>query len=352
MTQAEDHTPLVSVIIPAYAAVHFVPHAVVSALQQTWRAREVILVNDGSPAEDDLERAIANLRPRITYIWQNHGGPGAARNAGLAAARGQFVAFLDSDDWWDPEFLREQMALLQADPSLELVYSDAWICGDSPLAGRRFMEVSPSRGPVTVASLLTCDCTIITSAVVARAATIRAAGGFNASFRRGQDFDLWLRLARRGARMAYHQKPLVHRRLHALNLSADPVAEHQRAIDVLTHRQWHDLPAPDRSLVDRRLAYHRGALALVHAKRAIVERRFDAARQHLGEAARMHPRWKLKAACLALRVAPQTLRRVWLRRVGLRTRRAAETRDMPAAPWQQPSQVAAARSGARLGPGK
>jgi hypothetical protein len=244
------------------------------------------------------------------------------------------------------------MAILQADPNLDVVYSDAWICGDSPLAGRRFMELSPSRGAVTVASLLTCDCTIITSAVVARTRTIRAAGGFNASFRRGQDFDLWLRLARRGARIAYHRKPLVHRRVHTLNLSADPIAEHQRVIDVLTQPEWREAAAPERALVDRRLAYHRGALALVRAKRAIVERRFDIARQQLREAARVHPRWKIKAVCLALRLAPQTLRRVWLRQAGSGTRRAAKTIDMPAVPWPLPSQVVAARTSVELRPEK
>jgi hypothetical protein len=73
-----------------------------------------------------------------------------------------------------------------------LVYCDAWICGDSPLAGRRFMDLLSSRGAVTVT---TCACTVITSAEVARTDARRAVGGFNGSLRRGQDFDLWLRLA-------------------------------------------------------------------------------------------------------------------------------------------------------------
>ena len=127
------------------------------------------------------------------------------------------MAFLDSDDYWEPEFLREQLALFATDPSLDVVYSDAWICGESPLAGRRFMDLSPSRGAVTVASLLTCECTVITSAVVARTDIVRAAGGFNAGLRRGQDFDLWLRLARNGAHFGYQRNPLVHRRLHSRN---------------------------------------------------------------------------------------------------------------------------------------
>ena len=344
VANCQDANPFVSVIIPAYDPTAFVPQAVASALGQTWAAREVILINDGASDRDGFERAISHFRTEITYIWQPNGGPGAARNAGLRVARGALVAFLDGDDHWDPDFLREQVAILVADPGLDLVYCDAWICGDSPLAGRRFTDLSPSRGPVTVASLLTCACTVITSAVVARTEAVRAAGGFTASLRRGQDFDLWLRLAQRGARIAYQRKALVYRRLHPQNLSADPIAEHQRVINVLTQPLWSELEAPERALVARRLAYHRGALALVHAKRAIAEGRFDRAREHLTKAAAASRAWKLHAVRLALRVAPGLLRRAYVRRAAPGIRPAAGTTGTPAAPSPPPSSVAAART--------
>jgi hypothetical protein len=83
-----------------------------------------------------------------------------------------------------------------------MVYADARMTGDTPFAGRTFMDTTPSVGPVTFRSLLSQQCTVLTSSVVARRDILEAAGRFDASLRRGQDFDLWIRLAHRGCRIA------------------------------------------------------------------------------------------------------------------------------------------------------
>src|SRR5207253_10053745 len=120
---------------------------------------------------------------------------GGARNTGILKARGEYVAFLDSDDVWLPSYLSEQMKALQENPSLDLIYANALLVGDSPLAGRSFMKLYPSRGAFAFETLLRWACTVITSCVVARRQTLVDAGLFDASFYYCEDFDLWLRLA-------------------------------------------------------------------------------------------------------------------------------------------------------------
>jgi glycosyltransferase involved in cell wall biosynthesis len=101
----------VSVIVPAWNAAAYIWNAaayitaaVESALTQTLPAGELILVNDGSPDTRELEHVLTPYlsRQNITYITQENGGPGAARNAGIVAAGGDYLAFLDADDWWRP----------------------------------------------------------------------------------------------------------------------------------------------------------------------------------------------------------------------------------------------------------
>src|SRR5262249_50917765 len=155
-----------------------------------------IVVNDGSPDTPDLLAALAPYSARIRYIeLATNRGAAVARNTGIRAARGRYVAFLDADDRWLPEFLARQVAHLEGDPTCTLVYADAVVSGESTLAGRRFMEDAPSDGAVTLLSLIEQRCNVILSTVVARRDAVVAAGMFDEGLRRGQDFDLWLRLA-------------------------------------------------------------------------------------------------------------------------------------------------------------
>ena len=135
-------SPTVSVIIPAYNASKYIGEAINSVLEQTFASHEVIVINDGSPDTDELEQVLRPHLNHIEYIRQENRGAAAARNTGLRRAKGEFVAFLDADDTWFPEFLKEQIELLTS-ANVDLVYSDALLFGESPLAGRTFMEVLP-----------------------------------------------------------------------------------------------------------------------------------------------------------------------------------------------------------------
>ena len=160
----------VSVVIPAWNVARFLAEAVDHVLAQAYPAREVIVVNDGSPDTDELDDVMARyagLR-EVRYLDRENGGPSAARNTGIRAARGEFIALLDGDDYWDPGYLATQVGYLDADPGLDLVYCDARLFGGGPLAGRTFMASAPSEGEPTLANLIAMRCAIPTTCVVAR----------------------------------------------------------------------------------------------------------------------------------------------------------------------------------------
>src|SRR3954470_1810603 len=111
----------VSVIIPTYNYARYLPQAIDSALGQTHAPLEVIVVDDGST--DDTPRVLEAYASRIRVIRQANQGAGAARNAGIAAARGEYVAFLDSDDLWRRDKLELQLARFREEPDLGLVHA-------------------------------------------------------------------------------------------------------------------------------------------------------------------------------------------------------------------------------------
>jgi glycosyltransferase involved in cell wall biosynthesis len=114
--------PLVSVVIPAYNAGRYIADTLDAALTQTYSRREVIVVDDGST--DDTRARLEPYRPRIRYIEQKNAGAGAARNRGIQAATGDYIAFLDADDLWRPETLDVQVEVAQSNPQSGLVACD------------------------------------------------------------------------------------------------------------------------------------------------------------------------------------------------------------------------------------
>lgn len=210
--------PLVSVVIPAYNSSRFIVAAVESVLAQTYSAFEIIVVNDGSPDTLELEAALRPYSPHLRYLKQENRGPSAARNLGVREATGRYVAFLDSDDVWLPHHLADQMRYLEAG-ELGLVYSNNSQIDDEGYAQNAFDRV-PQDGPVTLESLLAERCTINTSSVVVLRQALLNAGLFDEAMRRCEDFDLWLRLAANGVRMAYDPGIQIQHRL-ANGLSSD-----------------------------------------------------------------------------------------------------------------------------------
>lgn len=303
---------MVSVIIPAYQVAQYIGATLDSVLAQTFKDYEIIVVNDGSPDTEELEKVLAPYRDRIFYLRQENQGLSGARNTGIRAARGKYIAPLDADDLWDPEHLAAQLAVLEADPSLDVVYADARIFGDVPEAGRTLMELSPSADEVTFERLITRQCTVHICVTVCRRETLLRAGLFDPDLRRVEDIDMWLRIARQGGRIAYQRRVLGHYRRHAGSLSSDPVAMLETFLAVLakTARDPH-LTAAQREVLERQCAVERARLELQKGKNALLAGDAKAATNHLTRANTQYKSLKLATVLMLLRVAPGFLRALY-----------------------------------------
>jgi glycosyltransferase involved in cell wall biosynthesis len=299
--------PAVSVIIPTYNTAQYIGNALDSVFAQTVQDFEIIVINDGSPDTPQLTRVLAAYGDRVRYIVQDNSGVSAARNAGVRAARAPLIATLDSDDSWEPDYLEVQLATLAADPTLDVVYPNAWIVGDHPHAGRLYMDVCPSHGPVTFEAIVTQRCNVFTS-VLARRDMLLRAGLYDEQARAAEDFELWVRVVAAGGRIGYHRRPLVRFSKRRGSLSSDPVWMTEQGMQVYDKlARVLDLTPEQRHVLDDRRAYFRAMLALNKGKRAFF--RLDAADAlpHLREANRYFRSWKLSIVCALLRFTPNVL---------------------------------------------
>jgi glycosyltransferase involved in cell wall biosynthesis len=311
-TTGHNKAPLVSVIIPAYKVAQFIEATLNSVLAQTVKDYEIIVINDGSPDTETLEQKLAQFVNSITYIRQPNKGAGAARNAGIRVARGEFIAFLDGDDLWLPNFLQDQLALINSANGFDLVYADAVNLHGSELSRVTNMDINPSRGLVTPESLITGDCLVITSSVVARRRVVVDAGLFDDNFPNSQDFDLWLRLAKANARMTYQRKVLVHRRIYEGSLASNPIKSFEGEIKVLEKtKHRNDLTDRERSAIGRTLELRRATIEVIRGKQKLSAGEFDSALSAFRIANNYYQSWKLRLVVLSLLVAPRFLQRVY-----------------------------------------
>jgi glycosyltransferase involved in cell wall biosynthesis len=310
--------PIVSVVMPAYNAARYIGDTLDSVFGQTFTDYEVIVVNDGSPDTVELERTLQPYVGRIRYIKQENLGAGAARNEGLRAAQAEFVAFLDADDLWLPNYLEEQLKFIQ-DNNFDLVCADAMHFGDSPLAGKTYMEefikTAPLAGEVTFLGLVSAEQSLITSGVVARRLPIIAAGLFDEGLRNSQDFDLWLRLLRGGSRLAYQKKLLLHYRVHENSLSGDETNRIARQLGVYDKiEKSFNLTPEERPAVLRAIDGRRALLQFELGKIHLAQGDFEKARAAFSKANRLRGSWKTITVVLLSRIAPGLLQSLGFRK--------------------------------------
>ncbi len=206
--------PLVSVIIPCYNQAHFLAEAVQSALDQDYPAVEVIVVNDGSP--DNTREVATQFGDRIVYIEQENRGLSAARNAGIRAATGQYIALLDSDDIYLPSALTTLARCLDKHPNVGLVCSDALLFDDRGDFGLKSARSGRPRNPQNFRWETVEYCATPSTAMI-REEVFRRVGLFNEYLKNAaEDWLMWVQISRYFD-MMYLDQPLVRYRIHERN---------------------------------------------------------------------------------------------------------------------------------------
>lgn len=309
--------PRISVIIPAYNVAPYIGETLRSVFAQTFTDFEVIVINDGSPDTMEFERVLTPFRERVRYLKQENCGASAARNAGLRAARGEFVAFLDADDFWLPSYLEDQLAVI-SERNCDLVCADALIVGDSPDAGRSYFEAVMQAAPpkeVTFLDLLSGERSLITSGVLVRRAHILEVGFFDEKLRNAQDFDLWLRLARRGTRMAYQPRVLLKYRARLNSLTGDPINSHLRELLIFEKvKQSYGLTPEERAEVEPVIRNRSALVQYELGKLYLLPGDFSRAREAFAISNRLRPSLKTRGALWFARLAPTLMQTLYARR--------------------------------------
>ncbi|MEJ7699146.1 MAG: glycosyltransferase family 2 protein [Pyrinomonadaceae bacterium] len=298
-------SPKVSVVIPAYDIAPFIAESLESVFGQTFQDFEIIVVNDGSPDTDELERAMEPFCQKIIYLKKPNGGAASARNLGIKMARGELVAFLDGDDIWLPEFLASQIAFLETN-NLDMVYADAQYFGEGIKDYLTYMQFSKSNGEVTTESLISWDCNVITSGTIVYRDKLIEAGTFDESelWRRAQDFEMWFRLCKRGARIGYQRKVLLKYRFRTGSLSGTPIENTERNINGLNGiKAKFELTPNELTALERQLKISQAMWQLEKGKAHILNGEFDAARENFVAANRHYRKLKYSTVCLMLKLA-------------------------------------------------
>lgn len=246
--------PLVSVLLPVRNGMPWLPLALDSIRHQTFRDLEIVVLEDGST--DGTAAWLARVRDaRLRVIPTQGVGIARALNAGLAAARGRYIARQDADDESLPERLAQQTAVLEQRLDVDVVCTTAeYIDGSGEIVDNAWVRTvraqqDPALTPEAIAALLPLTCCITHGSVLARREVLHVAGGYAADFVPAEDYDLWLRLlpAHRFFKLA---ERLYRYRLHAAQTAAQPDShQSQQAVRAKLHfvqRACPDLRRPAR----------------------------------------------------------------------------------------------------------
>ncbi len=198
--------PLISVIIPAYNGEKYLAEAIESIHRQNYSPLEIIIVDDGST--DKTAQITKNLKGNVKYNYQTNKGPAAARNKGLALARGEVIAFLDVDDLWPLDKLQNQVPRILDDPKLDVVL------------GRIKVLILPgvaeqdSHGPDT-------QINVHLGCAIFRKSVFDKVGNFDETLRYSEDHDWFLRAREQSVSMTIVGQVTLHYRLHGKNMTQD-----------------------------------------------------------------------------------------------------------------------------------
>lgn len=246
----------VSVIIPCYKQAHFLREAVDSVLAQTHGGAEVIVVNDGSP--DNTREVALSYGDRIRYVERPNGGLPAARNTGLGAVTGDYVQFLDADDFLLPEMHARLLAVLEADRSVAAAY-----CGyyRSDITGRPQQTIPARVASDDMFHSLLASFPWPCHAIILRRSALPAAPVFDVGLHSCEDSDVWLRMARAGATFRRVDYTGAVYRISGSSMSSNGARMFRTGVGVLRrHARAHGCPRCDtaRAEGERMLWQHFG----------------------------------------------------------------------------------------------
>ena len=206
---------MISVIIPTYNSDKYISEAIHSVLRQTCTDYEIIVIDDGST--DRTREIIENNFPQVRYFYIPNQGVSRARNYGIRRAKGEFIAFLDSDDLWLPEKLEKQLKVFNADHELMMVFTEHLIFDTHGFRDRKFSKKNRiMKGDVVKNIFLSSHVT--TSTVMVRRRVFREIGYFEESMMAAEDDNLWIRIALK-FRIHLLDEVLVHYRVVENSLS-------------------------------------------------------------------------------------------------------------------------------------
>jgi teichuronic acid biosynthesis glycosyltransferase TuaG len=270
--------PLVSILTPAYNAAAYLPETLNSALRQTMTDFEVLVVDDGST--DDTARiveAFSARDDRIRLIRKANGGSATARNLGISQSRGEFLALLDSDDLWMPEFLASQLEILVHNPGIDIVSGNALNLG-GPLDGQPYKPVGTAWHLVNLKQVLEVEDSVCIMSVFRRS-VIERAGLFDPTVWSNEDYEFWIRASRAGCTIAFNPRPLGHYRRRLDSKSADEDAMVQGILDVYERAKHLCAGRSDElAAIDRQIVRFKRQQLIGRSKAALIRKDFEGAR--------------------------------------------------------------------------
>jgi hypothetical protein len=296
--------PKVSIVIPAYNAMTYLPDTLASVFQQTFSDFEVLLVDDGST--DRLQTWVAQtvFDRRVKLISQPNQGLSAARNTGITHSQSEYIAFLDADDLWHPTKLAQQVQWLDAHPPIGLIYNQtAQIDSAGTPTGRVLgTEIAGNILPQMLQRNII-DCP---SSVVVRGQCFDRVGLFDRTLRSVEDWDMWIRIAAIYP-VAVICQPLVYYRQHPSNMSKNWRVMEQSFDRVIT-KAFASAPPEFQALKPQSL----GSAAVVLAWKALQSQDRDCqlARKFQHQAIAHNPKLRTSGENLRLTIAILTLK--WL----------------------------------------
>ncbi len=230
-------SPLVSVVIPAYNSGCFLAETIQSILGQTYVPLEIIIVNDGSTDNTAIVLAKFRLHENLRVIHHStNRGQAAARNNGIRAARGDYIAFCDADDIWLPEKVEKQMNVFWRNEKAEIVYCDIYKFDQHHIFPKTLWQeknITPVRGGSELLTNIFYRNFIPGAMTVVKKDIFHKAGFYDESLRVCEEYDLWLRMIAANIQIDFCLEPLAKYRQHPNQISRNVAAMEKGAAYVL-----------------------------------------------------------------------------------------------------------------------